>query len=109
MTFHRLLYEIIIFKPHFLLEYYFGMVYNHIYQYRLILYIEEVTSMLELYKKMYATLVGRVDTTVSELADIASHETCDRQRVLWAADSLRRALLETEEMYLDGTEDLTPD
>lgn len=57
--------------------------------------------MLELYKKMYATLVGRVDAIISDLADIAAGEVCDRQRVLWTAQALRQALLETEEMYLD--------
>jgi len=69
----------------------------------------EVNFMLELYKKMYATLAGRVDAAVSELADIASHETCDRQRVLLAADALRKALLEAEDLYLDGTEELAAD
>jgi len=66
----------------------------------------EVNHMLELYKKMYAVLAGRVDATISELADLASHETCDRQRVLLAAEALRQALLEAEETYLDGTEDM---
>jgi len=66
----------------------------------------EVNHMLELYQKMYATLVGRVDATISELADLASHETCDGHRVLLAAEALRQALLEAEETYLDGTEDM---
>ena len=61
--------------------------------------------MLKLYKKMYATLAGRMDAAVSELAGIASHEVCDRQRVLVVAENLRQALLEAEDMYLDAEED----
>ena len=55
-----------------------------------------------LYQKLYATLVGRVDANISELADIASQEPCDRQRVLAVTESLRQALLEAEDMYLDA-------
>ena len=62
--------------------------------------------MLELYKKMYATLVGRVDGSISLLTDIAAHAgPGDRQRILLAADGLRQALWEAEDMYLDAAED----
>ena len=60
--------------------------------------------MLELYKKMYATLLGRVDAAIGELADIALLESCDRQRVLAVAEKLRQTLLEVEDMYLDAEE-----
>ena len=60
--------------------------------------------MPELYKKMYATLVGRVDTSIRELTSIALQEPCDRQKILLAADGLRRALWEAEDMYLEGPE-----
>ena len=53
--------------------------------------------MLELYKKMYATLVGRVN--------IAIQGPCGREQVLKAAEELRQALMEAEDMYLDGTEE----
>ena len=61
-------------------------------------------SKQDLHKTLYATLVGRVDTSISELADIASQDPCDRQRVLAVAESLRQALLEAEDMYLDADE-----
>lgn len=60
--------------------------------------------MLELYKKMYATLLGCVDGAVGELADIALLESCDRQRILAVAERLRQAMLDVEEMYLDAEE-----
>ena len=51
--------------------------------------------MLELYKKMYATLVGRVDGSINLLTDIAAQAgPGDRQRILLAADGLRQALWE---------------
>ncbi len=59
--------------------------------------------MLELYKKMYATLVGRVDQSISDLLNIAIQGPCGRDQVLKAAEELRQAL--AEDMYLDGTED----
>ena len=61
--------------------------------------------MLGLYQKMYAVLTGRIDTAIIELAGIASHETCDRQRVLAVAEDLRQALLKTEDMYLNAEEE----
>ncbi|MCM1376791.1 MAG: hypothetical protein NC245_17080 [Muribaculum sp.] len=61
--------------------------------------------MLELYKRMYATLLGRVDAAIGELADIALLGSCDKQRVLTVAENLRQALLEVEGMYLDAEEE----
>ena len=63
--------------------------------------------MLELYKKMYATLVGSVDRSISDLLNIAIQGPCDREHVLKAAEELRQALMEAEDMYLDGTEEET--
>ena len=60
--------------------------------------------MLELYKKMYATLVGRVDTSISDLVNAAMLGPCDRERVLKIAEDLRRALLEAEDMFLEAEE-----
>lgn len=60
--------------------------------------------MLELYKKMYATLVGRVDQSISDLLNIAIQGPCGRDQILKAAEELRQALAEAEDMYLDGTE-----
>lgn len=61
--------------------------------------------MLELYKKMYATLVGRVDPSINDLINIAIQGPCGREQVLKAAEELRQALMEAEDMYLDGTEE----
>lgn len=61
--------------------------------------------MLELYKKMYATLAGRVDRSISDLLNIAVQGPCGREQVLQAAEGLREALMEVEDMYLDGTEE----
>lgn len=58
--------------------------------------------MLELYKKMYATLVGRVDQSISDLLNIAIQGPCGRDQILKAAEELHQAL--AEDMYLDGTE-----
>ncbi len=61
--------------------------------------------MLELYKKMYATLVGRVDTSISDLVNAAMLGPCDREQVLKIAENLRQALQEAEDMYLDAEEE----
>lgn len=61
--------------------------------------------MLELYKKMYATLVGRVDTSISDLVNTAMLGPCDREHVLKIAENLRQALQEAEDMYLDAEEE----
>lgn len=62
--------------------------------------------MLELYKKMYATLAGRIDTSIDGLVNIAMVGPCDREHVLKIAEDLRRALLEAEDMYLDAEEEV---
>ena len=60
--------------------------------------------MLELYKKMYAALVVRIDRSIRSLLSIAIQEPCSREQILNAAEELRQALAEAEDMYLDGTE-----
>lgn len=54
---------------------------------------------------MYATLVGRVDQSINNLINIAIQGPCGREQVLKAAEELRQALMEAEDMYLDGTEE----
>lgn len=61
--------------------------------------------MSETIKKMYATLAGRVDTAISDLANTALLGPCDKEHVLKIAENLRQALLEAEEMYLDAEEE----
>lgn len=57
------------------------------------------------YKKMYATLVGRVD-------DVLQYMELDFQdpyRMKMAAGLLQKALLEAEDAYLSVTEGETPE
>ena len=58
--------------------------------------------MLQLYKKMYATLVGLVDEAITDLVNIALLENCDKDKVVKVAQNLQRALQDVEEMYLDA-------
>lgn len=58
-----------------------------------------------LYRKMYATLVGRVDGTLALLADCLIHDRCDREHTRQAAEQLKAALLEAEETYLSAAEE----
>lgn len=57
------------------------------------------------YKKMYATLVGRVDD-VLQYMELDFHDPC---RMKIAANFLQKALLEAENAYLAATEDEEPE
>ena len=61
--------------------------------------------MSSMYKKMYATLVGRVDTAICELVNTALLGPCDQEHVLKTAEDLRQALAEAEDLYLDAEND----
>lgn len=56
--------------------------------------------MEALYQKMYATLVGRVDTTVEFMEESLLGGQCSWESMNQAAKQLRDALLEAEETYL---------
>jgi hypothetical protein len=58
--------------------------------------------MSKIYQKMYATLAGRVDTSISNLVNIAILGPCYNVQVLKIAEDLRQALMEAEDMYLDA-------
>lgn len=52
------------------------------------------------YQKMYATLVGRVDKALTQLEESMKEDSCDRFQIQSAAEILKTALLETEEMFV---------
>ena len=54
-----------------------------------------------LYKKLYATLVGRVDNTLQYMAEMLLREDCGRAELEQSATMLKAALLELEEQYAE--------
>ena len=50
--------------------------------------------MEQIYQEMYATLVGRLDTTLNFMEDCLLHLSCDWNSMNQAAKQLRGALLE---------------
>ena len=55
---------------------------------------------LEQYKKAYATLVGRVDTVITDLERMDRRVIMDKAVAEFAADTLTNALQEVEEIFL---------
>ncbi len=58
---------------------------------------------LEQYKKAYATLVGRVDTTITQLEEM-DHDFANegiRLTASFAVQTLQNALMEAEEIFLE--------
>lgn len=60
--------------------------------------------MENIYRRMYATLVGRVDTVLDFMEERMIQQSCDRDAMQYAEECLRKALLEAEDMYLDADE-----
>lgn len=56
--------------------------------------------MENLYPKMCATLVGRVDHAVTYAEHTLRIDLCDREHVEKICNMLKAALLEAEEMFL---------
>ena len=61
--------------------------------------------MEQIHRKMYATLVGRIDTTLNFMEECLLHLSCDWNTMNQAAKQLRDALLEAEEIYLDAEDE----
>ena len=55
---------------------------------------------LEQYKKAYATLVGRVDRTITKLEEIVFCVGAEKTVVAYIAETLKEALEEVEEIFL---------
>ena len=58
------------------------------------------------YKILYATLVGRVDKTVTALENIAEQQAFDWFHVVQVTEMLKTALLEAEEAYIKAAEEM---
>ena len=61
--------------------------------------------MLELYKKMYATLMARVSEVLTDLINAILLEDCNKTKLLKIAQNLQQILQDVEEMYIEA-EDL---
>ena len=61
--------------------------------------------MKNIYRKMYATLAGRVDTVLNFMEERMMQQRCDWDAMHYAEECLRKALLEAEDMYLDADEE----
>lgn len=60
--------------------------------------------MSSMYKKLYATLVGRVDNAITILERMAEQQTFDWFHVAKVTELLKNALLEAEEAYIEADE-----
>ena len=60
--------------------------------------------MSELYKKMYANLVGDVDDTIQYIGNTILLGECGKVEMTAVGDMLKEALLKAEDMYLDVEE-----
>lgn len=58
--------------------------------------------MLNLYKKMYASVVGNVDDTIAYIAKLLSKEKCGKEELVEVGKRLKEALLEAEDMYIES-------
>ena len=60
--------------------------------------------MLELHKKIYASIVGDVDNTIAYIAELLTHEACGKTELVEVGKKLKDALLKAENMYIEGGE-----
>lgn len=60
--------------------------------------------MSELYKKMYASLVGDVDDTIQYIGNAILLGDCGKAEMTAVGNMLKEALLKAEDMYLDAEE-----
>lgn len=56
--------------------------------------------MDDLYRKLYATLMGRVNDTIDYLDLLVSREQCTREAMASVSNKLKLAVLEAEETYI---------
>ena len=60
---------------------------------------------MEIYKKLYAYLVGEIDDTIQIICHNLLTGQLGREELIAIGEKLRDALLTAEERYLDATED----
>ena len=63
-------------------------------------------SELELYKRMFAKVVGEVDNVLQSLPKLLIEGDCGRDVVMELGEKLKQALLDAEEMYMDADVEL---
>lgn len=61
--------------------------------------------MKDIHRKLYATLVGGVDDTISYITELLCREECGKMELQDVALRLKAALEKVEEMYIDNAED----
>lgn len=61
--------------------------------------------MSQLYKKMYAKVVGEVDDAIQIIAQAILDQEYNIQKMTEIGMKLKNALLAAEDMYLDAEED----
>lgn len=57
---------------------------------------------LEMYKKMYATVVGAADDAIQIVAGMLVGGECNREGVLKTGERLKKGIMDAEELYLDA-------
>ena len=57
------------------------------------------------YQKLYAYLVGQVDEALQEIAGILINGEPGRNEIVALGEKLKNALLATEDMFLEDTEE----
>lgn len=58
--------------------------------------------MKDIHRKLYATLVGDVDGTISYIAELLCREACGKMELQDVALRLKAALEKVEEMYIQN-------
>lgn len=64
--------------------------------------------MNDLYRKLYATLAGRIDTAITCLEDMIDQRTFDWARTIQVKELLQTALLEAEDIYVSAEDEPPP-
>ena len=60
---------------------------------------------LELYKKMYATVVHQADNILQELAETLKDQDCGWKELNKFGEKLKQALLDAEEIYISAEDE----
>ena len=60
---------------------------------------------LELYRKMYAKVVGEADGILQSLAGVLTKGDCGRKELIEFGERLKRALLDAEEIYMSAEDE----
>ena len=63
-------------------------------------------SELELYKRMFVMVVGEVDGVLKSLSGLLIEGDCDREVMMEIGETLKQALLDAEEMYMNAVVEL---